>query len=207
MVYMPVTYSDISKALSIKPFSGQGTKSVEPLFAEVGRVCATFERLEDEIVLLFQLLCGGPAAGASNMARIIGVTSNFRAKVELTRAAAEAFLASEPDKRDAVVAWLKLCSRAAQIRNKIAHGHPTQIAYVHKGRSLQAAFFTPSPFDPKGCPPSRTWTEAAYCWNAQQLQEYNATFLGLRAMMMTVREELAGTAEEPQPHVLRVHVK
>ena len=38
-----------------------------------------------------------------------------------------------------------------------------------------------------GQKPESTRTEAAYCWNAQQLQQYNATFFELRAMMMTFR--------------------
>jgi hypothetical protein len=204
-MYLPVTYPELSEALRPKPFLGEGTDSVDPLFAEVGRVCASFEAIEGEIVLLFQVLCGGPAVGISNMARIIGVTSSNRAKIELTEEAAKAFLASEPGKMKAVLAWLKLCRQAADIRNKIAHGHPSQYAFVHKGRSRQAAFLLPSPFDPRKIPASGRWSGSAYCWNARQLQEYNVAFQGLRAMMMTVREELAGTAEEPQPHVLRVH--
>ena len=203
MSKFPATYSEISKSLDHKDFVGSGTESTQPLFEQVGRVCAAFERIEDEVVLLFQVICGGPPLGISNMSRIIGVASSFRTKLDLVREAARSFLSHNSDKRDAVLAWLKLCNRASEIRNKVAHGHPNQLAYVWQGQSLQAAFLMPSLLDPrKMANAGKVSTDSKYCWNAEQLREYVTAFTALQAMMMTVREELSGIAEESQPHVL-----
>ena len=203
MSKFPPTYSEISKSLDHKNFAGSGTQSTHPLFEQVGRVCSAFERIEDEVVLLFQVICGGPPQGTSNMSRMIGVASNFRTKLDLVREAAKSFLSLEPDKRDAILAWLKLCNRASEIRNKVAHGHPSQLAYVWQGQSLQAAFLMPSLFDPrKMANTGKFSTDSEYCWNAAQLREYVTAFTTLQVMMMTVREELSGIAEESYPHVL-----
>jgi hypothetical protein len=201
LAYLSLDYSDLFDRLSDKPFSGEGTDSIEPLFAEVGRVCAGFERLEEEIVLLFQLLRGELSGDAPSMDRFS--KSSFLSKVEMTEEAAGASLATDPTKRDAVLAWLGLCRRAAKIRNKVAHGLPTQLHYVHKGRSGRGAFLMPGS-DPRDRSLSGKWSESAYCWSVRQLQEYHVAFVGLVAMMMTVREELAGTVEDPKPHVLKV---
>ena len=203
MSKFPSTYSEISKSLDHKSFAGSGTESTQPLFQQVGHVCAAFEQIEDELILLLQFICASLPQGISDMSKKMGTASSFRKKVDLVRKAEKSLFFHDLDRRDAVLAWLELCIRASKIRNKVAHGHPNQLAYVWQGQSLQAAFLMPSLFDTTKIPNNGKFsTDSEYCWNAEQLREYATAFLALRAMMMTVREELSGTAEESQPHVL-----
>lgn len=203
MDHPPQTYSDISVALDKKSFAGEGGRSVHEIYQQVGTICANFENLQDEVIQLFQVICGGPPHGQERMSRIISTTTSFKVKLELIKEAARIFLQDDHEKMDAVLLWIKLCERASQMRNKVVHANPAQIAFVQNGVSRQAAFLLPSPNNRKGalaC--GAIGTKSDYCWNAEQLGHYSSALLQLKAMLMTVREELAGISEIPQPWVL-----
>jgi hypothetical protein len=195
-----MNYADIAAELEPKPFAGEGGNSASEIYPEVGRVCDLFEGLQDEIIRLFEQLCGEPAVQLGRLSRIISVTLSFRSKLDLTKEAARAFLEEEPRKRDAVLKWLKLCDKASTIRNRIAHGRPGQVHYAQNGRPCRGAFLVAGVYDPRGI--GRPATETIPCWNLSQLYSYSRAIQQLTAMIMTVREELAGTGDEPMPHVL-----
>lgn len=200
---LTVTYSSIEEALQVKPFDGKGAQSVQEIYLQVGELCASFEQLEDEVVMLFQVLCGELSTAPSRMSRIISVVTSFKTKLDILKEAAQAFLSRDPDKKEAVLLWLKLCRKASEIRNKVVHANPAQIAYVDNEESRQEAFLLPSIYDRKsGFRRGSVTRYSEYCWNTDQLRQYNMALLALRGVLMTVREELAGTAEEPQPWVL-----
>lgn len=197
-----IKYDDISKALESSPFSGSGTPSVEYLFAKVGRSLASFEKIQDEIVALFDLLCGGEFGVISPMGRIIGATSSFNVKMDLTKQAAKSFL-SDNSRQASVLKWLKLAQKASLIRNKIAHGQPVHAHFVAGGESMNGAFWTPSLLDTNkvNWPDSRI-SEWSYAWNADQLGEYEKAFHDLYAMLLTLRENIAGLGDESTADVL-----
>jgi hypothetical protein len=195
-----ISYAAIAAELDLKTFAGEGGNSASDIYPAVGMVCGLFEDLQDEIIRLFEQLCGGPADQPGSMSRIISVTLSFRNKLELTTEATKVFLEKEPDKRDAVLRWLKLCEKASTIRNKIAHGWPAQVHYMQNDQPCRGAFLGSGNYDPKAI--GRATTETIPCWNLSQLQRYSSAILQLRAMIQTVREELAGTGDEPWPHVL-----
>ena len=195
-----ISYAAIAAELDLKPFVGEGGNSASDIYPAVGLVCDLFEGLQDEIIRLFEQLCGGPADQPGGMSRIVSVTLSFRNKLELTTEAAKVFLEKEPDKRDAVLKWLKLCEKASTIRNKIAHGRPAQVHYMQNDQPCRGAFLVSGNYDPKAI--GRATTETIPCWNLLQLQRYSSAILQLTAMIQTVREELAGTGDEPWPHVL-----
>ncbi|MBV0892311.1 hypothetical protein KTN05_10655, partial [Paracoccus sp. Z118] len=160
--------------------------------------------LTDEVVLLFDQLCGARLHEHSRMGRIIGATSSFNVKIDLATEAAESFLENERQ-RAAVIGWIRLCKKAAEIRNKIAHGTPTNLHHVSDGTSRQGFFLAPSIYDTKKNQFLRTGEfggDSRYCWNSYQLHDYVRAFFILRSMLQTLREELAGASEEPMPQVL-----
>lgn len=197
-----IKYDDISKALDSAAFTGVGALSFEYLFVQVGQSLATFEKVQDEIVALFDLLCGGSFEGISPMGRIIGATSSFNVKMDLTKQAAKSFL-SNYKQQSAVLKWLKLAQKASLIRNKIAHGQPVRAHFVANGESMNGAFWAPSLRDTNkvNWPESRI-NEWRYAWNAVQLNEYNKAFHDLYAMLLTLRENLAGLGDESTVDVL-----
>jgi hypothetical protein len=124
----PLSYLEISDALNPKPFEEMEGGISAPIFTEVGRACAQFEKLQDELIRLFAVLCGDPT-GELKMTRIIGSTTSFNAKLDLCKEAAATFVNNHRTE-SAIQSWLKLCRKAAEIRNKIAHGQPMNIHYI-----------------------------------------------------------------------------
>lgn len=196
------SFLEISAGLDLKPFSGTGSKFSVNLFSVVGLCTSNFEKIQEEIILLFDQLCGGYPGRISAMGAIIGATSSFNVKMDLVTQAARSFISDEKHQKS-VLGWLKLCKKAAEVRNKIAHGQPTSSHFVFNGESRNGIFWAPSLFDTKksGWPVkmSHDWE---FCWNECQLREYATTFFALRTMLMTMREELSGTGDEPMPQVL-----
>ena len=161
-----------------------------------------FERIQDEIILLFDQLCGGAPGHRSKMGTIIGATSSFNVKIDLVRQAAISFIDKE-DSKKAVLNWIRLCKKAAEIRNKIAHGQPTSLHFVWDGEPRYGVFWAPSTYDTRKANfPQQLAHDWEYCWNENQIKEYSRNFFALRTMLMTVREELAGVGEESMPQVL-----
>jgi hypothetical protein len=188
--------------LDPKPFSGVGAPSSNPLYLEVGRACGYFENIQDEVIELFQHLTGGTPHDFSPMVKIIGATSSFNVKMDLVEEATRRFVSEERTQR-AVLGWLRLCRKAVQVRNQIIHGQVMHVHYVHDSRSVNGFFLLPSLYSTKKLDfPATPPHQAEYCWNSPQLQDYVTMFGLLRAMVMTVREELSGTGDKPCPQVL-----
>ncbi|WFS06241.1 hypothetical protein [Methylobacterium sp. 391_Methyba4] len=198
---VPPTFLEISAALDPQPFVGGGSAFSDPIHLEVGRVCGSFEKLQDEMMLLFNALCNGNSETQTSMLRIIASTSSFGVKLDLCKEAARTFIEDEAH-CEAVLGWLKLCSKASEIRNKIAHGQPANIHYNHGAGPDRGIYLVPCMYNPrKGGFPRRA-TASEYCWNVEQIRNYYRAFHALYAMMMTVREQLLGSGDEDHPQVL-----
>jgi len=195
-------YSAISEALNPKAFAGVGSKTGDELFHHAGLATSMFEQIQDEVVQLFDQLCGGTFGHISPMGEIIGATSSFNVKMDLVTQAAKSFLADEKQ-QDAVLRWLKLARKASVVRNKIAHGRPISVHFAFDGHDRHGVFWAPSLFDTRKAGwPQRRSAEWEFCWNGDQIREYSSAFQSVYAMLMTVREQLAGLGEESIPAVL-----
>lgn len=197
----PPTFLEISAELDPKLFVDNGGQSSDQIHLEVGRACGAFEKLQDEMMLLFNALCNEGSDSQTSMLRIIASTSSFGVKLDLCKEATRTFISNE-DHCNAVLNWLKLCSKASEIRNKIAHGQPAFIHYNNSDGPQRGFFLVPSMYNPrKGGFPRRP-TASEYCWNVNQIREYSTAFHILFAMIMTVREQLFGGGDEDVPQVL-----
>jgi len=196
-------YASISDALNPKVFANVGGPSSEELFYQVGLATSMFEKIQDEVVQLFDQLCGGPFGRISPMGEIIGATSSFNVKMDLVTQAARSLIADE-NKQAAVLRWLKLATKASLVRNKIAHGRPVGVHFVVEGENRRGTFWAPSLFDTRKVGWPKISAEWDYCWNAEQIREYSSAFHLTSAMLMTVREQLAGVGEESIPSVLNL---
>lgn len=193
---MPLpTFSGISAGLVSKPFSGDGCETDETLYHAAGLATSIFEEIQEEVVLLFDQLCGGTPGQVSAMGRIIGATSSFNVKMDLVTQATKTFI-GDNRKREAVLGWLKLCKKAAEIRNKIAHGKPLAAHYAHDGENRFGVFWAPSLFDTKKI--GKSIKEWDYCWNEKQLQAYSMTFRSLRITLTMARGELICEGATPE---------
>lgn len=197
----PPTYLEISAALNPKAFEGGGSAFSDPLCTEVGRACATFEKLQDELMWLFNFICNGNADGSTSMLRIIAATSSFGVKLDLCKEATRTFVENE-DHQKAILGWLKLCNKASEIRNKIAHGQPGNIHFNGEHGPERGFYLIPSMYNPRKGGFPRNATASEYCWNVDQIRGYTLAFHLLYAMILTVREQLAGTGDEDHPQVL-----
>lgn len=193
-------YADIWKLLDSEGFSGVGDAHSMGLYQYVGMALGNFEKIQDELVLLFDQLCGGTFGFTSKMAQIIGATSSFNVKMDLTKQAVRSFLLDE--KKESVLKWLKLTHRASLIRNKIAHGQVIRIQYMKDGVSQSGAFWAPSRYDTKKINTLHEMADWDYCWNGHQLYQYVSAFHLVFAMLLTVREELAGKGDQSTGTVL-----
>jgi hypothetical protein len=186
-------YSDIVKELEVKPFEEGGSVSSAPIVMQVGSLLQTFEKLQDELILLHTFLNGGQIEERE--------LRSFSRNVAFCKRIMEQSL-NDGRKEEAVRKWLHACLIAAEIRNKVAHGQAINIHYVGKSGPTRGVFLAASTERPrKGKRPLRP-TQGPYCWNVHQLQGYIATFTQLYGMMMTVREQLEGSSDESLPEVL-----
>lgn len=186
-------YSDILNELEVKPFEEGGSVSSAPIVTQVGGLLQTFEKLQDELILLHTFLNGGQIDEKE--------LRSFSRNVAFCKRMAHQSL-NDDRKEEAVKKWLGSCLKAAEIRNKVAHGQAINIHYVGKNGPTRGFFLSASTERPrKGKRPLRP-TQGPYCWNVHQLQGYRATFTQLYGMMMTVREQLEGSSDESLPEVL-----
>ena len=108
--------------------------------------------------------------------KIIGATSSFNVKMDLVEEATRRFISEERTQR-AVLGWLRLCRKAAQVRNQIIHGQVMHVYYVHENRNLSGFCLLPSLFNTKKLDfPAIPPHQAEYCWNSAQIQDYVAMF-------------------------------
>jgi hypothetical protein len=186
-------YSDILEELAFKPFEDGGSVSSAPIVMQVGGLLQTFEKLQDELILLHTFLNRGQVDERE--------LQSFSRNIAFCKRIAHQSL-NDDRKEEALKKWLGACLKAAEIRNKVAHGQAINIHYVGKGGPTRGVFLAASIERPqKGKRPLRP-TRGPYCWNVAQLQGYRATFTQLYEMMMTVREQLEGSSDESLPEVL-----
>jgi hypothetical protein len=195
-------FDDISQSLDPQPFSAAGNMSAAELYPIVGSAVSKFEKIQDEVVRIFDQLCGGQFGTISPMGRIIGATSSFNVKLDLAKQAAKSMI-SDINHQHAVLRWFKLAQKASFIRNKIAHGQPIHPHFVQDGQSLRGVFWAPSLLDTRKVGwPETSMSEWEFCWNASQLSDYGTAFHSVYAMLLTLREELAGLGDETTANVL-----
>ncbi|HYI06256.1 MAG TPA: hypothetical protein VD858_15285 [Reyranella sp.] len=195
-------YDDILRALDPKPFTAIGDTSSTQLYPFVGSALSKFEKIQDEIIRIFDQLCGGQFGAVSPMGQIIGATSSFNVKLDLAEQAAKSFIA-DSSQQQAVLRWLRLARKASIVRNKIAHGQPIYPHFVKDGRSLKGVFWAPSLLDTRKVGwPENGMSEWEFCWNGSQLSDYGTAFHSVYAMLLTLREELAGLGDETTASVL-----
>lgn len=195
-------FDDISQSLDSKPFTAEGNISAAELYPIVGAAVSKFEQIQDEVVRIFDQLCGGQFGTISPMGQIIGATSSFNVKLDLAKQAARSMI-SDIDHQQAVLRWFKLAQKASIIRNKIAHGQPIHPHFVRDGQSLRGVFWAPSLLDTRKFRwPEASMSEWEFCWNGSQLSDYGTAFHSVYAMLLTLREELAGLGDETTVNVL-----